>query len=90
MTEIERILPPVAPPPEPVTVTFALELAGPLNAVAPAMIVVVPVPTAVTIPEALTLATEGFVEVQFTPLVIVCVEGCFALPYVPTAVNCAV
>jgi hypothetical protein len=62
----------------------------PLNAAPPAVIVVVPVPAAVATPEALTVATEGALEVQFTALVIFRVEGCFALPYVPTAVNCVV
>jgi hypothetical protein len=88
----ETRLPPPAPPPPPeaATVTFALELTGPLNAVPPAVIVVVPAATAVTTPEALTVATEGAVEVQVTPLVMFCVVGCFALPNVPIAVNCAV
>ena len=62
----------------------------PLNAAPPAVIVVVPVPAAVATPETLTVATEGALEVQFTALVIFRVEGCFALPYVPTAVNCVV
>jgi len=74
MTEIEAILPPATPPPEAVTVRVALELTGPLNAVALAVIVVVPAPTAVTSPEALTVATEGALEVQFTTLVTSCVE----------------
>jgi len=72
----ESRFPPVAPPPEPepepepVTVRVALELVRPLNAAPPAVIVVVPGPTAVAIPEALTVATEGVLEAQFTVLVI--------------------
>jgi hypothetical protein len=83
-------LPPVVPPADPVTVMTALEEVGPLNAVALAVIVVVPALTAVAIPEALTVATAGVVELQVTRLVMFCVEGCFALPYVPVAVNCKV
>jgi hypothetical protein len=74
---------PVAPPPvvpEPVTVRVALELVAPLNACPPAVIVVVPALTAVATPEALTVATEGALEVQFTPLVRFFVEGCAPLP----------
>jgi hypothetical protein len=69
---------------------LALELTGPLNAVELAVIVVVPAATAVTSPVALTVATEEVVEVQVTVLVMSCVEGCFALPNVPIAVNCVV
>jgi len=90
MIEIEAILPPAEPPLEGATVRVALELTGPLNAVALAVIVVVPAPTAVASPEALTVATEGALEVQVTLLVTSCVEGWFALPNVPAAVNCAV
>ena len=82
------MLPPVAP--EPVTVRVALELVRPLKACPPAVIVVVPAPTAVAIPEAFTVATEGVLEVQVTPLNTVFDVGCFALPYVPTALNCVV
>jgi hypothetical protein len=89
MTEIDAILLDAVLP-EPVTVRVALELVGPLNAIPPAVMVVVPGPTAVAMPEALTVATAGALEVQVTPLVMVCVVGCFALPYVPTTVNCAV
>jgi hypothetical protein len=71
-------------------VSCELELTGPLNAVASAMIAVVPADTAVTSPVALTVATEGVVELQVTVVVMFCVDGCFALPNVPTAVNCAV
>jgi hypothetical protein len=78
------------PPPEPVTMRVALELTEPLNAIALAVIVVVPALTAVTMPEALTVATEATLEAQVTVLVTFCVERWFALPYVPTAVNCAV
>jgi hypothetical protein len=88
----ERILPPLLPPVplEPVTVRVALEEVRPLNAVAVAVTVVVPALTAVTTPEASTVATAGVVELQVTKLVIFCVERCFALPYVPVAVSCTV
>jgi hypothetical protein len=79
----ERMLPPLppeVPPVEPVTVRATSELTGPLNAVAVAVIVVVPALTAVASPEALTVATEGELEVQVTPLVKFCVEARFALP----------
>jgi hypothetical protein len=79
-----------APPLEAVTVRLALERAGPLNAVASAVIVAVPAATAVTSPAGLTVATVGMVELQVTVLVMFCVDGCFALPNVPIAVNCAV
>jgi hypothetical protein len=90
MIASETIFPPATPPPAEVTVRVAVELTGPLNAVALAVIVVVPAPTAVASPEALTVATAGALEVQVTALVIICVERWFALPYVPVAVNCAV
>jgi hypothetical protein len=61
-----------------------------LNPVARAVIVVVPAPTAVAIPAALMVATEGTLEVQVTELVMFWVEEFFALPNVPVAVNCAV
>jgi hypothetical protein len=61
-------------------VKLALDLTGPLNAAAPAVIVVVPAPTAVTSPEELTVATEGALEFQVTWLVMFWVEGWFALP----------
>jgi hypothetical protein len=88
----ERILPPLLPPVplEPVTVKEELEEVGPLNAVALAVMVVVPALTAVTTPEGSTVATAGVVELQVTKLVMFCVEGCFPLPYVPVAVSCAV
>jgi hypothetical protein len=54
------------------------------------VIVVVPAPTAFATPEALTVATEGTLEVQVTELVMFCVERCCELPYVPVAVNCTV
>jgi hypothetical protein len=69
MIASETILPPAVPPLEPVTVRVALELAGPLNDAALAVIVVVPAPTAVATPAALTVATEGTLEVQVTELV---------------------
>jgi hypothetical protein len=90
MIESETIFPPATPPPADVTVRIALELTGPLNAVALPLMVVVPAPTAVASPEALTVATAGTLEVQVTTLVTFWVERWFALPYVPVAVNCAV
>jgi hypothetical protein len=45
-----------------------------LNAVDVAVIVVVPALTAVTTPEALTVATAGVVELHVTKLVMFCVE----------------
>jgi hypothetical protein len=90
MMVIEAILPPATPPLEPVTVSVALEVVGPLNAAALAVIVVVPAPTAVATPEASTVATAGVVELQVTRLVMFWVEGCFPLPSVPVAVNCRV
>jgi hypothetical protein len=89
----ERILPPLLPPVvplAPVTVRRALEVVGPLKAAAVAVIVVVPALIAVATPAELTVATAGVVELQVTTLVMFCVEGCFALPYVPVAVNCVV
>jgi hypothetical protein len=68
----ERMLPPLPPedpPLDPVTVIVALELTGPLYAVALAATVVVPALTPVTRPDALTVATAGTVELQVTPLV---------------------
>jgi hypothetical protein len=61
-----------------------------LNAVVPAVTVVVPALRAVATPEELTVATEGTLEVQLAVSVMFCVEEWLALPYVPTAVNCAV
>jgi hypothetical protein len=86
----ERRLSGSSPPFEAVTVRLALELTSPLNAVAPAVIVVVPAATAVTSPVALTVATVGELELQVTVLVMFCVEGRLALPNVPIAVNCVV
>jgi hypothetical protein len=55
-----------------------------------AVIFLVPAPTAVAIPTALMVATEGTLEVQVTELVMFWVDGFFVLPNVPIAVNCAV
>ena len=84
-----RIVSGVPPPPAEAAVTtmVALELVGPLYASAVAVIVTVPVPTPVARPEALTVAMEGELEVQVTVLVTSFVEGWFALPNVPTALN---
>ena len=59
---------PAVPPLEPKTVRVAVEVAEPLNAVALAVMVVVPEPTAVARPVAFTVATEGAEETQVTPL----------------------
>jgi hypothetical protein len=75
----ERRLPALSPA-ELVTVRVALELVAPLYAVPPAVMVAVPTPTAVATPEALMVATDGLLEVQVIPVVMFCVEGCFALP----------
>jgi hypothetical protein len=83
-------LPPAVPPVDPVTVKSAVELTGPAKPSALAVTIVEPAPIAVTSPVALTVATAGVVELQVTVLVIFCVEGCIALPNVPTAVICAV
>jgi hypothetical protein len=61
-------------------VKFAVELTGPANPVALAVMIVEPGLTAVASPEALMVATEGTLEVHVTRLVMFCVEGCFALP----------
>jgi hypothetical protein len=61
-----------------------------LNDAVLAVMVVVPAPTAVAMPAALIVATEGTLEAQVTELVMFWVEGDFALPNVPIAVNCAV
>ena len=81
-------LPPDTPPADPVTVRFAVELTEPAYPVALAVMIVEPALTAVATPEALTVATAGTLEVQVTELTTFCVEGLFALPYVPMAVNC--
>jgi len=87
----DAIVPPAVPPPlEPVAVRVALEVTWPLNESVLAVIVVVPAPTAVATPAALIVATAGTLEVHVTELVMFCVVGCFALPNVPIAVNCAV
>jgi hypothetical protein len=94
MIASEATLPPLVPPPEPepepVTVRVPLELTLPVHPDALAVIVVVPAPTAVAIPAALTVATEGTLEVQVTELVMFCVDRFLELPYDPTAVNCTV
>jgi hypothetical protein len=54
------------------------------------VIVVVPAPTAVAMPEALMIATEGTLEAQVTELVMFWVVRFLVLPKVPVAVNCTV
>jgi hypothetical protein len=74
----ERMLPPLppfVPPVDPVTVKSAVELTGPAKPVALAVMIVDPALTAVATPVALTVATEGTVELQVTVLVMSCVEG---------------
>jgi hypothetical protein len=68
-------LPPAVPPVDPVTVRPAVELTGPANPAALAVMIVEPAFTAVTIPVVLTVATAGVLDVQVTTLVIFCVEG---------------
>jgi hypothetical protein len=71
-----------------VTVTGTLLEARPLNPIAVAVIVVVPLPSAVTKPvEAPTCAMPVEAEVQVTPVVMFWVEAWAALPYFPVAVN---
>jgi hypothetical protein len=83
-------LPPAVPPLDPVTVRPAVEVTGPANPVALAVMIVEPALTAVAIPAELTVATAGVLDAQVTRLVIFCVERWLALPYVPVAVNCTV
>jgi hypothetical protein len=80
ITEIETTVPPAWAPLEPDTVTVALALTGPLNPPALAVIVVLPEPTAVASPDALTVATEGALELQVTPDVMFWVDWWAALP----------
>jgi hypothetical protein len=68
-------LPPATPPADPVTVKAAVELTGPLNPAALAVMIVEPALTAVATPEASTVATEGVPEVQVTALVTFFVLG---------------
>jgi hypothetical protein len=73
----ERMLPPLppeTPPPEPVTVRTPLELTGPAYPVALAVIEVVPALTAVASPDALTVATDGRLDIQVAAFVMFCVE----------------
>jgi len=65
----------------------ALELIGPLNAVALAVMMAVPAPTAITSPVDPTVATAGVLELQVTKFVTFWVDGWFALPNVPVAVS---
>jgi len=80
ITEIETIVPPACPELEPETVTVAVALTGPLYPPALAVMVVLPEPTAVASPAALTVATAGALDVQVTPVVIFWVERWVALP----------
>lgn len=61
-----------------------------MNAVALAVIVVAPAPTAVTSPDALTVATDGTDELHVTAFVTLRVDGWLAFPKVPIALSCAV
>jgi hypothetical protein len=88
MSETSPCVDPVTVPDPPVTVTAALLEARPLNPIAVAVIVVVPLPSAVTKPvEAPTCAMPVEAEVQVTPVVMFWVEAWAALPYFPVAVN---
>ena len=66
MMAMETMLPPATPPPAEVTVMVALELMGPAYPAALAVMVVVPAPTAVARPDALTVATDGVAGDQVT------------------------
>lgn len=82
---------PVPVPDPPVTVTVTLLVTGPLKPAALAVIVVVPAPTAVTMPVAApTVATPVMAEVQATWVVMFALVAWAALPYVPVAVSCKV
>jgi len=81
---------PVLPEPEAVTLSVTAALTGPLKAVAFAVMIVEPTPTAVTSPDEFTVATEGVLELHVTRVVTSFVLGWLALPNVPVAVNCAV
>jgi hypothetical protein len=58
-----------------VIVNSVLELTGPLNPSAPAVMIAVPASIAVTSPVVLTVATAGEFEVQVTVAVMFCFEG---------------
>jgi hypothetical protein len=75
ITASDTTEPPAVTPPDEVTVITALELAGPLNATALAVIVAEPAPTAVTKPEEFTAATEAALELQVTEPLMFCVDG---------------
>jgi hypothetical protein len=63
-----------------------VSVAEPFTAPKTALILLVPVPTAVTIPPAVMVATPALCELQVTELVMFCVE---LSAYVPVAVNCS-
>jgi len=67
-----------APPTPPVaTVRLAVPTTLPVDEVMVAVMEVVPMPTAVATPEALTVATSVLLDAQVTPVVMFCVfEGC--------------
>jgi hypothetical protein len=80
ITESEITVPPTWVPLEPDTVTEALALTGPLYPPALAVMVVLPEPTAVASPDEFTVATEGALEDQVTPVVMFWVDWWAALP----------
>ena len=86
----ETKLPPVPPVTAPVTVSVAVELTGPLNDVAEAVIKVVPGARAVTRPAAVTDATDGVDELHVTVLVTFWLDRWEPFPNVPIALNCEV
>jgi hypothetical protein len=67
-------------------VAVTVSVAEPFTAPKTALILLVPVPTAVTIPPAVMVATPALCELQVTELVMFCVE---LSAYVPVAVNCS-
>jgi hypothetical protein len=86
---MEVTVPVAVVPLAPVTTKVALELTMPVYPDALAVMVVVPAPTPVANPEEVTVATVGTLDVQVTAPVTSRVDGDFALPKVPVAVNCA-
>ena len=78
-----------APPAPPVaTVRLAVPITLPVDEVMVAVIEVVPLPTAVATPEALTVATSVLLDAHVTPVVMFwVVDGCPLRTKVPVAVN---
>jgi len=64
LTDVISELPGVVPPPLPVTVTVAVDEMIPVKPFIAAVIVLCPAETAVTVPDELTVATAGELEVH--------------------------